>query len=143
MSRTVLCVLFAFVALPAHATDQSAIGDWSGALHHGDAAYRVRFHVQPGPDGRLTGTVSGLPGRTFVPAAVEASGKSLVIDAAGGRYSGVWDQARGAWIGSWKQADMSEPLALRWDTDNVAVRRSTKPVVVPAPPPRLPAPPER
>jgi len=52
MSRATLCVLFAFAALPlcAHAADQSAVGDWSGALHQGDAAYRVRFHVQAATD---------------------------------------------------------------------------------------------
>lgn len=142
MSRAVVCVLFAFAALPlsAHAADQSAVGNWSGALHRGDAAYRVNFHVQTAPDGRLTGTVSGLPGDGYtpVPAAVEASGDKLVIDAAGGRYSGVWDQAQGAWVGSWKQADISEPLALRWNTDDSAPRvRSTRPVVV-APPATTP-----
>jgi hypothetical protein len=121
MSRAALCVLFAFAALPlsAHAGDQSAVGEWSGALHHGDAAYRVRFHVQTTPDGRLVGTVSGLPGDGAEPvaAAVESTGDALVIDAAGGRWSGVWDQSRAAWVGAWKQADLSEPLALRWDGD--------------------------
>jgi hypothetical protein len=144
MSRAALCALFAFAALPlsAHAVEPSAVGDWSGALHKGDAAYRVNFHVQKAPDGRLTGTVSGLPGDDYtpVPAAVEASDGKLVIDAAGGRYSGVWDQAQGAWVGSWKQADLSEPLALRWNTDESARRLAPKSVVVPkVPPNRLPA----
>jgi hypothetical protein len=131
MSKATLCVLFAFAALPvcAHAADQSAVGDWSGALHHGDSAYRVRFHVQTTADGRLTGTVSGLPGDGAEPVAVavESRGEALVIDAAGGRYTGVWDQSRAAWVGSWKQADLSEPLALRWDGDNAAhMLRSTR-----------------
>lgn len=143
MSRAALCVLFAFAALPlsAHAVEPSAVGNWSGALHHGDADYRVRFHVQTAPDGRLTGTVSGLPGDDYtpVPAAVEASGDTLTIAVGGGRYSGVWDQAKGAWVGSWKQADLSEPLALRWDTDNAVHVRSSKPVVTVLP--SLPAPP--
>ena len=129
MSRAALCVLFALSVLPfaAHAGEPSpAVGDWSGALHHGEDAYRVRFHVQATKDGRLTGTVSGLPGdgATPSPAAVEASGQTLVIDVAGGRYSGVWDQAKGAWIGAWKQADLTEPLALRWDGDNSARTRA-------------------
>jgi len=137
MSRVALCVLFAFAALPlsAHAVGQSPVGNWSGALHKGDAAYRVNFHVQKTPDGRLTGTVSGLPGDDYtpLPAAVEASGNTLEITAAGGRYSGVWDQAKGAWVGSWKQADLSEPLALRWDTDNSApmIRKRTPSTVNP------------
>ena len=122
MSRTALCVLIAFAAMPlaAHAVEQQAIGSWSGALHHGEDAYRVNFHVQATRDGRLTGTVTGLPGdgSAPVPAAVEASGDTLEITAAGGRYSGVWDQSKAAWVGSWKQADLSEPLALRWDADN-------------------------
>jgi hypothetical protein len=138
MSRAAFCALFAFAALPlpAHAAGQSAVGDWSGALHRGDAAYRVKFHVQATPDGRLTGTVSGLPGDDYtpIPAAVEASGNSLEITAAGGRYSGVWDQAQGAWVGSWKQAGLSEPVALRWNTDDSAPRmRLTKPIVIPVP----------
>jgi hypothetical protein len=130
-----LCVVFAFAAVPlcAHAADQSAVGDWSGALHQGDAAYRVRFHVESTRDGRLTGTVSGLPGDDAVPVpiAVEKSGDELVIDAAGGRWSGVWDQSRAAWVGSWKQADLSEPLALRWDGDATTPRLRSKPNVVP------------
>lgn len=144
MSRAALCVLFAFAALPlsAHASDQSAIGEWSGAMHRGDAAYRVRFHVQSTPDGRLVGTVSGLPGDGAEPvaAAVQRTGDTLVIDAAGGRYSGVWDQSRAAWVGSWKQADLSEPLALRWDGDNAMrpTARLTKPIVTVLP--QLPAP---
>jgi hypothetical protein len=149
MSRAALCVLFAFSALPlsALAAGVSAVGNWSGALHRGDAAYRVRFHVQATPDGRLTGTVSGLPGDDYtpVPAAVEASGDTLKIAVGGGRYSGVWDQAEGAWVGSWKQADVSEPLALRWDTDESAPRLA-KPIVVPALPtlpPQTAAPPDR
>jgi hypothetical protein len=134
MSRAALCVLFAFAALPlsAHAAGQSAVGDWSGALHHGDDAYRVRFHVQTAADGRLTGTVSGLPGDGAQPvaAAVQSTGDTLVIDATGGRYSGVWDQSRAAWVGSWKQADLSEPLALRWDGNGAApmLRRSNPPI---------------
>jgi hypothetical protein len=136
MSRASLCVLFAFAALPlaAHATDMSAVGNWSGALHRGEAAYRVNFHVQAAPGGRLTGSVSGLPGDDYtpVPAAVETSGDTLVIDAGGGRYSGVWDQALGAWVGSWKQADLSEPLALRWETNNAvnAISPSTQSRIV-------------
>jgi hypothetical protein len=134
MSRAVLCVLFAFAALPlsAHAADQTAIGDWSGALHHGDGAYRVRFHVQSTADGRLTGTVSGLPGddAQAVPAWVETTGDELVIGVAGGRYSGVWDPSRAAWVGDWKQADLSEPLTLRWEGDNSAPRLA-RPVAVP------------
>jgi len=145
MSRAALCVLFAFAALPlsAQAVEPSAVGTWSGALHHGDADYRVRFHVQTAADGRLTGTVSGLPGDGYapVPAAVEAAGGALTIAVGGGRYSGVWDQARGAWVGSWKQADLSEPLALQWDTDDRApTMRSTRPMVIPPPPaPGVPA----
>jgi hypothetical protein len=145
MSRAALCVLFAFAALPlsAHAADQSAVGEWSGALHHGDAAYRVRFHVQTTTDGRLTGTVSGLPGDGADPvaAAVERTGDTLEIVAAGGRYSGVWDQSRAAWVGSWRQADLSEPLALRWDGDNAmrVAPRSARPIVTVLP--ALPAPP--
>jgi hypothetical protein len=135
MSRAMLCALFAFAALPlaARAADQSAVGDWSGALHHGDAAYRVRFHVQPTADGRLTGTVSGLPGDGAepLPIAVERSGDEMVIEAAGGRWSGVWDQSRAAWVGSWKQADLSEPLALRWDGDATTPMLRSKPTVVP------------
>ncbi len=146
MSRAALCVLFAFAALPlyARAADQSAVGEWSGALHQGDSAYRVRFHVQTTADGRLTGTVSGLPGDGAEPvaAAVERTGDALVIDAAGGRYSGVWDQARAAWVGSWKQADLSEPLALRWDGDGAVRMLRSKPAIVttiPMLPPLLPA----
>ena len=135
MSRAALCVAIAFVALPlcAHAADQSAVGDWSGAPHKGGDAYRVRFHVQTTADGRLTGTVSGLPGDGAEPvaAAVESTGDALVIDAAGGRYSGVWDQSRAAWVGSWKQADLSVPLALRWDGDGAARMLRSKPTVVP------------
>jgi hypothetical protein len=135
MSRAMLCVLFAFTAMPfaAYAADQSAVGDWSGALHQGASAYRVRFHVQTTADGRLTGTVSGLPGDGAEPvaAAVESTGDALVIDAAGGRYSGVWDQARGAWVGAWKQADLSEPLALRWDGDGAVRMLRSKPTVAP------------
>jgi hypothetical protein len=138
MSRAALCVLLAFAALPfcAHATDQSAVGEWSGALHRGDAAYRVRFHVQSTTDGRLIGTVSGLPGDGAEPvaAAVQSAGETLVIDAAGGRYSGVWDQSRAAWIGSWRQADLTEPLALRWDGDNAARRLRSKPTITVLPP---------
>jgi hypothetical protein len=138
MSRAVLCALFAFAAVPlaAHAADQSAVGDWSGALHRGDAAYRVRFHVQATPDGRLTGTVSGLPGEDYtpVPAAVEASGDTLVIAVGAARYAGVWDRTEGAWVGSWKQADLSEPLALRLDADEgVRPTRLHKPIVVTVP----------
>jgi hypothetical protein len=135
MSRATLCVLFAFAALPfaAHAADQSAVGDWSGALRHGDSAYRVRFHVQSTADGRLTGTVSGLPGdgAAPLPIAVERSGEELVIDAAGGRWSGVWDQSRAAWVGSWKQADLTEPLALRWDGDATTPRLRANPTSTP------------
>jgi hypothetical protein len=135
MSRAPLCALFAFAAFPlsAHAADALAVGDWSGALHHGDAAYRVRFHVQTTPDGRLTGTASGLPGddATPVPIAVEKSGDALVIDAAGGHWSGVWDQSRAAWVGAWTQADLSEPLALRWDSDGAARMLRSKPAAVP------------
>lgn len=148
MSRAMLCVAFAFAALPlsARAADQSAVGDWSGPLHRGDAAYRVSFHVQKTPDGRLTGTVTGLPGDDYtpVPAAVEASGNALQITAAGGRYSGVWDQAEGAWVGSWKQADLSEPLALRWNADErmpIRAARSAPPVVTLTP--QSPQPPAR
>jgi hypothetical protein len=134
MSRAALCVLFAFAAIPlcAQAADQSAVGEWSGALHHGDSAYRVRFHIQAAPDGRLTGTAWGLPGddATAVPVWVEKSGEALVIGVAGGRYTGVWDEARAAWVGSWKQADLSEPLALRWEGNNMAPRLA-KPIVVP------------
>jgi hypothetical protein len=127
MRKAAFLVLFAFAALPlsAHAVEQSAVGSWSGALHQGDAAYRVSFQVQSTTDGRLTGTVTGLPDRDYtpVPAAVQKSGETLVIEAAGGRYAGVWDQAEGAWVGSWKQADMSEPLALHLNTyDGVNVR---------------------
>jgi hypothetical protein len=136
MSRVALCFLFALAAAPfgAHAADQPAVGSWSGALHRGDGAHFVRFQVRATADGRLTGTVSGLSGDDYapIPAAVETSGDTLVIDAAGGRYSGVWDQTRGAWVGSWKQADLSEPLALRWDADNsIAVRApsSARPAV--------------
>lgn len=121
MSRAALCVLFAFAALPlaARAAGPSAVGDWSGALRQGDAAYRVRFHVQAGADGRLAATVSGLPGDGAAPAAawVRQSGDALLIGVGGGRWSGVWDQAKGAWVGSWTQADLTEPLALRWDGD--------------------------
>jgi len=142
MSRAALCALFAFAAVPlsAHAADMSAVGSWSGALHTADAAYRVNFHVRKTADGRLTGTVSGLPGDDYtpVPAAVEVSGDTLVIDAAGGRYSGVWDQARAAWVGSWREANLSEPLALRWETDNSAPRLA-KPIVIPALPALPPA----
>jgi hypothetical protein len=134
MSRVAFCALFAFAALPlcAHAADPSAVGEWSGALHHGDGAYRVRFHIQATPDGRLTGTVWGLPGddAQAVPAWVETSGDQLVIGAAGGRYTGVWDQSKAAWVGAWKQADLSEPLALRWEGNNTATRLA-KPIVVP------------
>ena len=135
MSRTMLFALFAFAALPlsAHAADQSAVGDWSGALHHGDAAFRVRFHVQATADGKLTGTVSGLPGddATPTPAWVEKSGEELVIGVAGGRWSGIWDQSRAAWVGSWTQADLSVPLALRWDGDGPVRMLRSKPAVVP------------
>jgi hypothetical protein len=148
MSRPAVCVLFVLAAIPlsAHAVEpqQQAVGNWSGALHQGENAYRVNFHVHATPDGRLTGTVSGLPGdgAAPVPAAVEASGDTLEIVAAGGRYSGVWDQARAAWVGSWKQADLSEPLALRWDADNAM--RVTRPsarsiVTLTAQPPAPPA----
>ena len=135
MSRAALCVAFAFAAVPfvAHAADQSAVGDWSGALHRGDDAYRVRFHVQATTDGKLTGTVSGLPGddATPTPAWVEKSGDELVIGAAGGRWSGVWDQSRAAWVGSWTQADLTTPLALRWDGDGATRMLRSKPAVVP------------
>jgi hypothetical protein len=138
MSRAALCALFAFAALPlcVHAADQTAVGDWSGALHHGDSAYRVRFHVQSTSDGRLTGTASGLPGDNAIPVpiAVETSGDELVIDAAGGRWSGVWDQSKAAWVGAWKQADLTEPLALRWDSDGAARVLRSKPSVVPVVP---------
>ena len=138
MSKVAFCVLLAFAASPlaAHATGQSAVGDWSGALHRGDAAYRVRFHVQATPDGRLTGTVSGLPGDDYapVPAAVEASSDTLLIAVGAARYSGVWDQTAGAWVGSWKQADLSEPLALRLDADEgIRPTRLHKPMVVTVP----------
>ena len=135
MRKAAFPVLFALACLPlsAHAADPSAVGDWSGALHQGDAAYRVRFHVQATADGRLTGTVSGLPGddATPLPIAVERSGDALVIDAAGGRWSGIWDQSRAAWVGSWQQADLTEPLALRWDSDNAARLLRSKPTSAP------------
>ena len=135
MSRAAICLLFAFAALPlsAKAAGAPALGDWSGALHQGGAAYRVRFHVQSTADGRLTGTVSGLPGDGAEPvaAAVESQGDELVIDAAGGRYAGVWDQSKAAWVGSWKQADLSEPLALRWDGDATTPRLRAKPSATP------------
>ncbi|HEY4029479.1 MAG TPA: hypothetical protein VGM25_03990 [Caulobacteraceae bacterium] len=140
MSRVALCVLFAFSALPlaAHAVEQSPVGSWSGNLHRGEAAYRVSFQVQSTVDGRLTGTVTGLPERDYTPvhAAVQKSGETLVIDAGGGRYSGTWDQAEGAWVGSWKQVDMSEPLALRLNTyDGVSTRAARSVETVRQPPP--------
>jgi len=138
MLRVALCLALAMAGAPLAASaaaptaaDPSAVGEWSGALHRGDSAYRVRFHVQTDRRGGLTGTVSGLTGGAS-PAAltrVEKSGDRLIIDTAEGEYSGVWDGA--AWIGSWKQADMTLPLSLRWDGDNAMprLRASPSPIV--------------
>lgn len=124
MLRSVLCVSFALVALPAFAADQTAVGDWGGALHHGEAAWRVRLHVETVHDGGLIGTASGFPLEPSPsPAHVAVSGDRLSFSTSTGEYAGVWDQGRGAWVGTWKQADLSEPLALRWDSDDTARRR--------------------
>jgi hypothetical protein len=126
MRRAFLSVFFALAASPllAYAGDQSAVGEWSGPLHRPDGAYRVRLHVQTVADGGLVGTVSGLPfsDTTPLPAHVEKVGDRLSFDTTLGQYSGVWDADRAEWVGKWKQADLSEPLALRWDTDAVPPR---------------------
>ncbi len=133
MRKAALLVLYALAApLSAHATDQSAIGQWGGPFHRPDGTYRVRLHVQAAADGSLVGTVYGLPqsDAPSSPAHVEKVGERLSFDTAAGRYSGVWDESRGEWVGAWRQADLTVPLALRWDVDST-VSRLSKPLVIP------------
>jgi hypothetical protein len=128
MRTAFVAVLFAVAALPlsAHAADQSVVGEWGGALHGPDGAYRVRLHVQAVAGG-LVGTVSGLPFSDAVPllAHVEKIGDRLSFGTRLGQYSGVWNHDQAQWVGTWKQAGLSEPLALRWDSDNAM--RPTRP----------------
>jgi hypothetical protein len=137
MLRTVLSVSFALaISAPALAsTTQAAVGDWGGALHHGDAAWRVRLHVTAVRGGGLIGTASGFPQELkTAPADVSLTGDRLTFSTATGEFDGVWRQDRAAWVGTWTQADMSEPLALRWDADDTGRRlRSTPPPVLTLP----------
>jgi hypothetical protein len=117
-------IALAVSPLSAHAADQSAVGQWGGALHRPDGAYRVRIHVHQSADGMLVGTIYGLP-ETSAPAAVDhikRIGERLSFDTVMGHYSGVWDEGSATWVGTWKQADLTTPLALRWDSDNSAAR---------------------
>jgi hypothetical protein len=64
--------------------------------------------------------VSGLPFSDAVAllAHVEKVGDRLSFATTLGQYSGFWDSDQAQWVGTWKQADLSEPLALRWDSDS-------------------------
>ncbi len=136
MRKAALLVLYALAApLSAHATDQSAIGQWGGPLHRPDGTYRIRLHVQTTANGSLVGTVYGLPqsDTPSSPAHVEKVGERLSFDTTTGQYSGVWDESRGEWVGTWKQADLTVRLALRWDVDSTVSRLSKPPVILTVP----------
>jgi len=59
-----------------------------------------------------------------MPAHVEKTGQTLSFGTSLGQYKGDWDTSRSEWVGTWKQADLSEPLTLRWDTDGTSNRIS-------------------
>jgi hypothetical protein len=91
---------------PAWAED--AAGKWTGMVKAPDGDIPFVLTVTRGADGKLTAvgeSPSQAPGAQIPAENVTSDGAKLTFDVAAvaGGYSGVWDEAKKAWVGTWKQ----------------------------------------
>jgi uncharacterized protein len=97
----------------AHA--QNAAGDWHGALKVGASELRLGLTITAGPEGAMTGQlISPDQGGPPIPISEVRGGDgklSFTAPAVRGRFDGIWDAARQAWVGSWSQG-ATLPLTL-------------------------------
>ena len=120
MARWIACAgaimggVVPLVAGPAAA--QQISGDFHGTLSVGATDLRLGLSLTQGADGTLTGTMVS-PDQSPKPLDLSAVGArdgrlSFSVPAVGGRYEGLWDPARGAWLGTWTQGGQPLPLVL-------------------------------
>ena len=106
----------AVLAAPAAAHAQDAAGAWRGVLIVGPNVLRVVVRVTAAADGKLQGefvSIDQSP-KGFPLADVKAAGGALsfALPQIQATYEGKWDAAKGAWVGVWKQGQVSLPLTL-------------------------------
>lgn len=122
-----LFVLFAGIrsapaAEPGPATTRAAgainpIGDWIGPLDAGLMKLRLVFHLTPGPDGAIAGTLDSIDqGVKGIPLSkVTVSGKAVRVDceSIAGGFDGTFSDDGGTIDGTWQQGGARLPLTLK------------------------------
>jgi hypothetical protein len=106
----------------AAAAAQTAAGDWSGTLRGADGSRHIAVHIHQAAQGGYVGTLESpeQPGRVPL-TSISGRNDTLAFSAPGFSYQGKWDAAAGAWRGAWKEANASQPLSLKWNTDRLSV----------------------
>lgn len=106
-------------APPAATTDAAAsplVGLWQGALHVQAIELRLLFHVEPGADGGLTGTLDsidqGAKGIPLSRVSLEDGRATLASAAVGGVFEGELAADGGHITGYWRQGGNELPLEL-------------------------------
>lgn len=108
--------LLAAAALPATALAEDAVGDWVGKVTPQGVALTIATHIKKDADGKLTGFAES-PDQTTMPlpladVAATADTLSFTVPVVKARYSGKWDPAAKAWVGTMTQSGLDMPLSL-------------------------------
>lgn len=111
--------LLATAAAAAPTFPANATGDWSGTVQAKDAPKHLFLHIHKTRGGYVATLDS--PEREAGAIAVTPLGSAdgiLAFAADGGRFRGVWSDARGRWEGTWTEGDSMTPLTLSFNADN-------------------------
>jgi hypothetical protein len=108
----------------AASSAQTLAGDWSGTLRSPGGSRHIAIHIHERSQGGYVGTLDSPEQSGSVPLqTISGRGGGLAFSAPGFSYQGKWDAAVGEWRGSWKEANSTQPLSLKWNTDRLSVTR--------------------
>lgn len=96
---------------------EDVTGKWTGNVRAPDGDVPLVLVVTKDADGKLAAvgeSPSQAPGMQIPTENVVSDGAMFTFDvgAVAGSYSGVWDEAKKVWVGTWKQNGLDMPLDL-------------------------------
>jgi|GEM_PF-4320708 len=125
MSRlAVVAVLVASTLAGSATAAQNLAGDWSGTLRSASGSRHIAVHIHADARGGYVGTLDSTEAPGSVPLeSVSGRADLLAFSAPGVSFQGKWDASAAEWRGSWKEANASQPLSLKWNTDRLTPTR--------------------
>jgi hypothetical protein len=113
--RRVLVALGLVAAGLAPAWAEDVVGKWTGNVKAPDGDVPFVLTVTKDAAGKLTAigeSPAQAPGVQIPAENVVSDGAKLTFDVSmvAGNYAGTWDDAKKAWVGTWKQGGIDMPL---------------------------------